>query len=56
MKKHFTVSGLTICAGLVQAHEGHGLSGPWHWHANDALVLLVLAALVTAGLWLARRK
>ena len=56
MKKHFTVSGLLICAGLVQAHEGQGLAGSMHWHADDALVLFVLAALSAAGLWLARRK
>ena len=56
MKKHFTVSGLLICAGLVQAREGHGLAGSLCWQTGDALALIVLAALAAAGLWLARAK
>ena len=43
-------------AGLVQAHEGHGLPGVAHWHASDALLYLGVAVAVAAGLWLSRRK
>ena len=56
MKKHFTVSGLLICAGLVQAHESHGLASGLQGQTGDALALIVLAALAGAGLWLARAK
>ena len=56
MKKHFTVSGLLICAGLVQAHEGHVLSGSFSGHADETLVLIALVALAAAGLWLKRSK
>ncbi len=56
MKKHLTISALMVGAGLVQAHEGHGLPGSLHWHSDDALVLIALAAVAATGLWLARRK
>ena len=56
MKYFPIVSALVFCASLVQAHEGHGLPGAAHWHANDALVLIVLAAMVGGGLWLNRKK
>ena len=54
MNKHFSTLVLIACAGLAQAHEGHGLPGPSHWHAGD--VALLLAIVGAAGLWLARRK
>ena len=55
--KHFPfVSALIFCASLVQAHEGHGLPGTAHWHANDALLVMLLAAVAGAGLWLNRKK
>jgi hypothetical protein len=38
----------------AQAHEGHGMPGVSHWHAGDASLWLVGAALAV-GLWLARR-
>ena len=38
------------------AHEGHGLPGASHWHASDTHGLLLVAALVAVGCWLARRK
>jgi hypothetical protein len=40
---------------LAQAHEGHGLPGP-HGHATDAVGYLMLALIVAAALWAARRK
>ncbi len=58
--KHLSVAcALSSCASLVRAHEGHGLPGITHWHANDALALVPLVALVAvvgAGLWLNRKK
>ena len=58
--KHLPIAcALSACASLVQAHEGHGLPGSTHWHANDALALVALvalAAVVGAGLWLNRKK
>lgn len=56
MTKHLTALSLLACAGLVRAHEGHGLTGFSHWHAGDAGVLLALAAAICLGLWLTRRK
>jgi len=62
MNKHLMTLGGLACAGLVQAHEGHGLPAWSHWHAADAAVLLALAALIGLGglgglgLWLNRRK
>jgi hypothetical protein len=56
MKKHWmTLAGLA-CTGLAQAHEGHGLPGLSHWHANDVGMLLALAAVIGLSLWLSRRK
>ena len=56
MNKHLMTLGGLACAGLVQAHEGHGLSGRSHWHADDAAMLLALAAAIGLSLWFARRK
>ena len=56
MNKHFTALAALVCAGVAQAHEGHGLPGRSHWHADDAGVLLALATAVGLGLWLFRRK
>jgi hypothetical protein len=56
MTKHFTALFLLAWTGLTQAHEGHGLPGLSHWHADDVLVWLAVAAVAGAGLWLARRK
>jgi hypothetical protein len=53
MNKQFSLLTLAACAGLAQAHEGHGLPGLSHWHAGE--VALVLAAVALVGLWLARR-
>ena len=38
MTKHLTAFCLLTWTGLTQAHEGHGLPGLSHWHADDALV------------------
>ena len=56
MKKHLMTLGGLACAGLVQAHDGHGLAGLAHWHADDLAVLLALALVVALGLWLFGRK
>ncbi len=56
MKKHLLSTSLALGAGLVQAHSGHGLPGSFHWHADDALLLMVLALMAAIGLWLARQK
>jgi hypothetical protein len=56
MNKQLAALVLITCAGLVRAHEGHGLPGLSHWHADDVLVLLAAAAVAGLGLWLARRK
>jgi hypothetical protein len=42
-------------APLAWAHEGHGL-GANHWHATDAVGFIVLAVVISAALWLSRRK
>jgi hypothetical protein len=56
MNKHLAALGLFAGAGLVRAHEGHGLPGVSHWHPDDVLVLLVAAAVAGLALWLTRRK
>ena len=56
MNKHLMALAGLACAGFVQAHEGHGLPGRSHWHADDVGVLLALAAAIGLGLWLSRRK
>ena len=58
MNKHLMTLGGLACAGFVQAHEGHGLPGQSHWHADDVAVLLTLVAVLGLGLgrWLFGRK
>lgn len=55
MNKHLMTLGGLACAGLVQAHEGHGLPGLPQGHAADAAVLLTLAAVIGLGGWLSHR-
>jgi len=43
---------LSLLPALVQAHEGHGLTGA-HWHATDAWGLAV-GSLVALAVWLSR--
>ena len=38
------------------AHEGHGAPGAGHWHATDALGLLLALGVAAAALWFLRRK
>jgi hypothetical protein len=45
---------IALTALNVQAHDGHGMPGLSHWHADDTTLWLVGAA-IAAGLWLARR-
>ena len=49
MTKHLTGLFLLAWTGLTQAHEGHGLPGLSHWHADDSLVWLAVAAVAGAG-------
>jgi hypothetical protein len=41
---------------LTRAHEGHGMPGASHWHATDAVGLLVVVALAAGAWWWIRRK
>ncbi len=38
----------------AHAHEGHGIAGASHWHATDAVGLLVLAVAVGLVVWFTR--
>jgi hypothetical protein len=44
-----------LASAAAQAHDGHGLQGPSHWHASDTAGFVVLA-LVVGLLWWAGRK
>jgi LPXTG-motif cell wall-anchored protein len=58
MKLQRSLTGLAA-AGLAtaaQAHEGHGMPGSHHWHTQDVLMLLGLAAAVAGLAWYFRRK
>jgi hypothetical protein len=54
MKRAFTTASLLLCSLAASAHPGHG-EEPSHWHASDALGL-VLALAVAAWLWHRLRK
>ena len=56
MKKHWMTLGGLTCAGLAQAHAGHGLSGRSHWPAVDVGVPLALALAAVLGLGLRRLR
>jgi len=56
MKKHLTALAGLAAPLLASAHEGHGLPGSLHWHADDALKLIGLSLAAVAGWWLLRRK
>ena len=51
------LAALSALAGAAaQAHEGHGLINPSHWHATDAVGFAVVAIGVVAVLWSRRGK
>jgi len=54
--KHILLLAGAGMAALAQAHEGHGLPGLSHWHADDAALLLVAVVAAAAGWWFSRRK
>lgn len=56
MKRHLLTLSLLTITGLAHAHTGHGMPGPSHWHADNTLLYVALAAVTAAGLWLTRRK
>ena len=56
MKKHWMTLGGLTCAGLAQAHAGHGLSGRSHWPAVDVGAPLALALAAVLGLGLRRLR
>ncbi len=58
MKLQRTLSTLAaaLLATAAQAHEGHGMPGTHHWHTQDVLMLLGLAAAVVGLAWYFRRK
>jgi hypothetical protein len=48
---------LLLGPALAQAHPGHGLPGPSHWHASDVLSFLAgVAATAALALWFNRKK
>lgn len=40
-----------LSAPACWAHEGHGMPGLSHWHATDAIVWVIIAAVVAAAIW-----
>ena len=49
-------AGLVLAQAQAMAHEGHGLPGTHHWHAEDALLWLALAVAALGVAWFFRRK
>ena len=45
---------LSQLANNALAHDGHGLAGH-HWHATDALVFVVAAALVAVAVYFGKK-
>jgi len=45
---------LLLAPAAVFAHPGHGMGAPSHWHATDALGLLLVLGLAALTVWLAR--
>ncbi len=47
---------ILAAAHAARAHEGHGLPGPSHWHASDALGFIVAAVMAAGIFWWRGRK
>jgi hypothetical protein len=47
---------LSLAAGAVHAHPGHGIAQGAHWHASDAWGFVAVAALAALAIWLSGRK
>ena len=45
-----TLLWLAGTAGAVRAHDGHSLTGS-HWHATDALGLVLAIIAIVAAVW-----
>jgi hypothetical protein len=56
MNKLLMAAAAALTAAAAQAHEGHGLPGASHWHATDALGLVLVVALAAGAAWWIRRK
>ena len=53
MRKLFTTAAAALATLPALAHEGHGMEGS-HWHATDAVGLLLVAGVAVAA-WLIMR-
>ena len=47
---------VSLAAGAVHAHPGHGIAQQAHWHASDAWGFVVVGALAALAIWLSGRK
>ena len=47
---------ILAAAHAARAHEGHGLPGPSHWHASDALGFVAVVALALGVAWWRGKK
>lgn len=56
MTKTLLAAAAALIAPVASAHEGHGLPGASHWHATDAVGLLLVVALAAGAWWWIRRK
>jgi hypothetical protein len=56
MNKLLAATAATLTATTATAHEGHGMPGASHWHATDALGLLLAVLLAVGALWWIRRR
>jgi hypothetical protein len=56
MKTQLLAAAAALTSPLVRAHEGHGLPGASHWHATDAVGLVLVVALAAGAWWWIRRK
>ncbi|MCX7255407.1 MAG: hypothetical protein NTZ64_01385 [Polaromonas sp.] len=49
-----TTAASALLATEALAHEGHGMSGPSHWHITDAWGFVALAVAAGVAIWLSR--